>query len=344
MTHENSKKNCPFGFWDLTLSPMTIGGLLTLLEELKVLSEQHQATEVELGIVWIPDDSSPLSNLLGQAAHISLTESSACSEVPLIAMLLELEGVAACHLFRSGTDLQNFLSQTTKSYITWPPLTPEGNVDYEYNYTHFIQKFFREQGYIPTLSSKAESTQWAANLIRDRVLPSTPVVVHLKNYIRPSGQPDWYNACMEEWQAFFDTAQSRYDAIFLLIGNEFIPQDIRTLPNVLVAQDLGSNLLKDLALIPLSYTFMGVASGPSNMAIFNPAPYLIYKNPEHHVEMMRKELGSSDHFVFATPYQKFYRRFETGNDILNEFDCIWQNNPVSDWKNRFQSQLNSVHP
>ncbi|MGD2179768.1 hypothetical protein [Lusitaniella coriacea] len=337
MIDNSSKKNSPFGIWDLNLSPITIGGLLTLLGELKVLGEQHQATEVELGISWIPDNSSPLSNLLGKNSQISFTKSSACSEVPLLVMLLDMEGVAACHLFRTGTDLQEFLSQTTKCYITWPPLNSEGKVDYKYNYTHLIQKFFNERGYIPTLSSKTASRQWAMDLVRDRVLPSSPIVVHLKNYIRASGQPDWYNAQMEEWQAFFQMARSRYDVKFLLIGNEAIPQNIQTLPNVIVTQDLGSNLLKDLALIPLSYAFMGVASGPSNMAIFNRVPYLIYKNPEHHVEMMRKELGTSDKFVFATPYQRFYRRFETSDDILKEFDRIWQNNFTSDWKTRFET-------
>lgn len=343
MIDNSSKKKSPFGIWDLNLSPITIGGLLTLLEELKVLGEQHQATEVELGISWIPDDSSPLSNLLGQNSHISLTESHAFSDVPLLAMLLDMEGVAACHLFRTGMDLQDFLTQMTKPYITWPPLNSEGKVDYEYNYTHLIQKFFNERGYIPTLSSKTASRQWAIEFVRDRVLPSIPIIVHLKNHIRASGQPDWYNACLEEWQAFFQTAQSRYDAKFLLIGNEAIPKNIQVLPNVIVMQDSDSNLLKDLALIPLSYAFMGVASGPSNMAIFNRLPYVIYKNPEHHVQMMRKELGTSDQFVFATPHQKFYRRFETCNDIFKEFDRIWKNNSTLDWKSRFENQLIQHH-
>lgn len=339
MNDQSLKKNYPLGFWDLSISPMTIGGLLTLLAELKVLGERHKSSHIELGIIGIGENTPKLSKLLGDNGWISLTDKSLVHEDLMLSMIFDMEGVKTCHLFQTGFDVKTFLHQTSHNYITWPSLTQEGRVDYEYNYTHLIQKFFTENGYIPTISSKQQSYQWAKNFIERNIFPSIPVVVHLKNKIRESGKPDWYNADLKEWQGFFEVAESRYCAKFILIGNEPIPDEMRALPNIIVAQDFDSNLLRDLALIPLSYAFMGMASGPSNMAIFNRVPYIIYKNPYHHVEMMKKELGNSDHFVFATPYQRFYRRFETKDDILSEFDCIWKNNSTSSWQYQFSSQL-----
>ena len=336
MSAKRAKLVRPIGVWDLTVSPITLGGLLTLLEELKIWSEIHKSNAVDVCVVGDPTSLVLLSHLPTDKHWISLTDNSACKESGLLAMLLGMEGVETCYLFTSGADLQCFLHQAPYEYIPWPALTPQGSVYHQYGYTLFVQKYYRENRCIPFLSCKAEPLRWALEFIRNYVASSIPVVAHLKNKLRSSGKPDWYNARFDEWDLFFQSICSRYDVKFLLIGNEPVPAEIRALPNVIVTQDLGSDLLKDLALVQIAYAFMGVASGPSQMAIFSETPYVIYKNPEYHVQRMMKEMGTSDRFVFATSFQKLLRRFETCDSLLQEFERIYASNPRKQWENRLK--------
>ena len=78
-----------------------------------------------------------------------------------------------------------------------------------------------------------------------------------------------------------------------LVGNEDVDNRITELPNVLLSRNFQSNISRDLAIIQISCAFMGMASGPCNMAIFSEIPYVIYKNPDHDAEQMALELGKA---------------------------------------------------
>ena len=69
--------------------------------------------------------------------------------------------------------------------------------------------------------------------------------------------------------------------------------------------------------------FLGMASGPCNVAIFSKIPYAIYKNPDHHSKEMKRELGTKDHFSFAGSYQKIYRMKETEANLREHFFSIY---------------------
>lgn len=169
------------------------------------------------------------------------------------------------------------------------------------------------------------------NFIRRYCLPRLPVVLHLKN--DPNHQ-HCSNADFYAWLNFLDNCHKQYDVTFIFIGNEEVTQQIRSLPNVLISKDLNSNLSLDLALIQLSFMFMGIASGPCNMAVFSDTPYVIYKDPDHHTEEMKKELGDSDHFSFATPLQKILRVSQTSESLMSEFDYFYNRISRQGWERR----------
>ena len=166
-----------------------------------------------------------------------------------------------------------------------------------------------------------ERLEWAGRFIAEHVRPKMPVVVHLKNNPREKGCS---NADQEAWCDFFMRCAKDYDVLFILIGNEEISDRLKKLPNVLVARDQGSTLSSELALIEQAAIFMGMASGPCNMAIFNDVPYVIYKNPDHHVREMKEEMGDSDRFSFSKPFQKLLRKKETPDGLMEEFRPLFE--------------------
>ena len=208
------------------------------------------------------------------------------------------------------------MQTSPKHHILWPPGNEQHLISHKYGSTIFVQKFFAERGFIPHLSCKNDLLRWATSFTDQYVTPSLPVVVHLKNNPNLKGCS---NANFKSWYNFFLSCYGQYDVRFILIGNEPIDPQITHLPNVLVARDWESDLSRDLALIQTSYIFMGMSSGPCNMALFSDIPYVIYKNPDHDVEEMELELGTNIRFPFATPVQKFLRIFETPQGLMSEF-------------------------
>lgn len=331
------------GIWDLNVSPMSLGGLLILVEELKILCEVHQACEADLCVVV--DGQGPVISIPSWTDNrwAALTDSDSCKDAALLSVATGVEGIGTCFLAASMDELRHFMHHSGCSYVSWPPLSPEGTIDHQYGYSLFVQEYYRKQGRIPLLRCKADPIRWAVRFLKTHVAPSVPVAVHLKNKLRGADQrPDWYNAIHDEWHAFFQAAYDRYDIRFVLVGDDAIPERIRALPNVIVAQDWGGELLRDLALIQTAFAFMGVASGPAQMAIFGEAPYVIYKNPEHHIELMNREMGSSDRFVFSQPFQKLLRQFETRESILHEFDHIYAHTCRTDWANALEKLESSL--
>ena len=75
----------------------------------------------------------------------------------------------------------------------------------------------------------------------------------------------------------------------------------------------------DLALIQACPLFMGMMSGPANMALFGNNPYLIFKNPDHHAAEMALEIGNNDHYPFALGYQKVLRIWDTAEILIDSF-------------------------
>ena len=158
-----------------------------------------------------------------------------------------------------------------------------------------------------------------------------PVVVHLKNNPREQGCS---NANFDAWFTFFERCVLRYDVKFILVGNETTDQRILGLPNVLVAQGVEGNLSRELALIQTALAFMGMASGPCNMAVFSDVPYVIFKNPDHHVRETALELGQADRFPFAVGFQKLLREFETADRLMSEFRLLYTSSSRQDWERR----------
>ena len=291
------------GIWDLQAAPLSLGGLLILAEELQMQRIIHGASDVDVCIVG---DTSQVLPAGGRHSSV-------------LSVLEGLEGISNYYCYDSFGTLGKVFAEEPGRYIAWPGIGERERKDYKYANTLFSQEFYLKRGFIPYLSCKNVALKWAADFVRRHAGQQLPVVVHLKNNPNVSGHS---NADMKAWGEFFVACHHQYDAKFILVGSDNVDAQVSELANVVMAQRLGSNLVRDLALIQTSFMFMGMASGPCNAAIFSQVPYIIYKNPDHDVAEMELELGDRTRFPFSTPFQKLVRVRETAENLMAEFSDV----------------------
>lgn len=283
------------GLWETDKAPLSLGGLLIFAEELLIRRTIHQALNIDLAII---------------VKHEELNKYAIANYPPLKA-IRGIEGVGKYFIAdKPGLKHMN----ANNKYFLWPSENIRSK--YSYGTTIYIHEYFKKFRRIPFLHLSGEYSSKAREFIRRRILPRIPVVVHLKNNPLCT---DCSNADFDQWHNFFLRAQRMDDILFILIGKDKIPAKITSLPNVLQSNQYGMDLGTELALIEQSFIFMGTASGPCNVAIFNSSPYVIYKDPKQHPDEMKAELGSKDHFPFAHKYQNIFRMDQNANHIFQEF-------------------------
>lgn len=117
------------------------------------------------------------------------------------------------------------------------------------------------------------------------------------------------------WQPVVPALQAHFG----LVGDDPVAAPFGTLSNVSIAKDDGIALERSLALIQAAGLFMGMMSGPANMALFGKKPYLIFKNPDHHALEMTEEIGTGDRYSFATERQRVLRIWDTTENLAGAF-------------------------
>lgn len=293
------------GLWDENINPLNLGGFLIFLEELAIQRLLHKIPISDVFVLKQKDDKKI------SAQQQVLTSS-------LLSLAESMKGVVHEYEVNSYKEVARALPDG--SSIIWPERGESKQKKHTFDSTLYIQKFYHKTKHIPYLLCKPHILAWVDAFIKNNVLPRKPIVVHLKN-----NQKDRLsNADFGDWFAFMSFAVKKYDVSFILIGNESIPAKIAKLPQVYLARKFGSTLFYDLGLITRAFLFMGMASGPCNMAIFSPVPYLIFKDPDHHSEEMEKELGDRDYFPFATSYQKLLRVNQSAHMLKTEFGKFYR--------------------
>lgn len=288
------------GVWDLQKTAITLGGILTLASELTIISKQEGvALEGVCFIGSIPG--------LGKVDDLRLLRAEEINKNVLLRVLYAVNGVSRIYMAAS-------VEQVSSVYRLWPGLDDKR---YQYGTYFFLQAFCRDGGKMLPLGLKGPVLDRANEYIDVKAPMKKVVAVHLKNNERLSGCS---NANFKEWHAFFVECGDQFqDFTFFLIGNEKMPESFLKLENVVVVQKDDLDFVAHLAIIERAAFFMGMSSGPCNMALLNQKPCVIFKNPDHDVEEMRQELGARERFDFCTQEQKMVRRFETKELLMREF-------------------------
>ena len=321
------------GVWDIERSKPVLGGLLIFVEELKMLQIIEKAEYIDMCFVGDASHALSMKKVYETENMPTSLSKESCKGPPILTALLDLDCIDLCYQCNSLEILQRFVDDSSCLYKLWPLMDGQGAQNHDYESSLYTQRFFDKHSFIPYLSCREEVVRWAMEFLQNHVFSDMPVVIHLKN--NPN-EENCSNANFDVWFSFFNACNLHYDVKFILIGNEEIDGRILDLPNTLLARDFGSNLSRDLALIQTAYIFMGMASGPCQMAIFSDVAYVIYKNPDHHAKDMQLEMGSEDRFSFGSSLQRLLRVFETQEELMSDFDFMYTNVKQPDWKGRMK--------
>jgi len=148
---------------------------------------------------------------------------------------------------------------------------PDDPATYIFDSTLGLQDDYEQYGTVPEVPLNDELVQGADEWLKNMTGGRWPVVVHLKN--NPV-EGEKSNADIDTWLNFF-IAQRASDMVFVLTGNEAIDERIRALEHTVITAEENLTLIQELALIQRAGAFMGMSSGPCNMAICSRTPYVI---------------------------------------------------------------------
>lgn len=320
----------PCGIFDFE-SGASLGSLLILVDELLALNPGPRTQRLELAIFG--------ASIADAAVFESGMRTSPRNEhaVPdamtrLLSAISEIAEVRRISVFPTLDALLQAKPPVERSVDFYPSIEQVKSRSVEYGSTLLLQSVFARTGHLPYLSMRRERLSMALDWLERHVFPAVPVVVHLKN---TGAGPLQSDADFKEWWAFFIHAAQTHPAVrFVLIGDDPIPAGYPPLDNVLRPTGGARCLAQDLALIQLAHSFLGMSSGPCQMALFSDVPYVIYKNPAQHVEHITREIGSRDRFPFAVGPQYFLRVTENRDNLHANFSRLWNEQGPECWQRR----------
>jgi len=108
----------------------------------------------------------------------------------------------------------------------------------------------------------------------------------------------------------------------VIIGNDPLPEDFSQDPSVRFLGREGISLATQIALSERACLYVGMASGMASSVTFSDTPYLLYKHPEYHPELMDRELGKFDSLPWANRRQKIFRKIPNSIDVVAEIERI----------------------
>lgn len=301
-------KNRIVGIFDWN-EPGRLGSLLLHLTELSIKSDLTGSFDLIVTNAAVKKQN----EFPGTLIQFNENDAGASGLGPVFKVIFDFKKIRNVYVCESihTLDLNDFIKINGQSEF-WPE--PESFLKNNHSYDSFrnLNTLFHETAVTPRLEMKSETSKNAREFLERHAKGNCRIVVHLKNN---GEKQNISNADFNEWISFFDESYNQYPNLcFCLIGNEL--PSLSFPPNTILTNMLGSDLATDLAMIPIAQAFMGMSSGPCQMAILNEVPYLIFKNSGHHPEKMQDEMGQMNRFLFANNHQHFFREHETKKAMM----------------------------
>jgi hypothetical protein len=108
----------------------------------------------------------------------------------------------------------------------------------------------------------------------------------------------------------------------VIIGNDPLPEDFSRDPRVRFLDREGISLAAQIALSERACLYVGMASGMASSVTFSETPYVIYKHPEYHRELMDRELREFDNLPWANRSQRILRKIPNSINVVAEIERI----------------------
>ncbi len=306
--------------WDLQAAPYSVGDLIFLHQAAQILRLTQKIDKVDICFICNPKHPSYEIK--------RITPDNFYTYLPTLISTIYLNPhIGNFFIFDSNDEFEDFISKNSARYYIWPDFKEYiGKHRAHLKIFDFIQKFYINNGFIPSLDYRQNSLNWAHSFYKKNIFPKFPIVVHLRN------NPNYAikrNAKLDEWIKFFKKAKNKFKNVkFILVGaKEEIDDRIRRLSNVLIAKDYGTTAEQDLILVATSLMVMGTASGPTAAILFSKKPYIIFNfTPGNTVVPL-----NAKHFSFATENQILNWGAETEKRIMKEFTNLFSKINKTKW-------------
>jgi hypothetical protein len=289
LTNEPNNMNC-IGYWDTRKSNFSLGKILIFLKEIEefvLCNKFHSFSIVVYG------DKNPICEIFKLSKYFNTLEFIE------ITTPLDIEVLQDSTLVYKADKFEN--NSFTES-------------------TLYLQHKVQLNGYL--ISAGWTIPLDIKNIIK-RITQNKHniITIHLKNV-----KDTLSNANLIEWQKAVKYIITKNDnnKVFI-IGNDLNESQYQLFDfqNVVITKTLKEkSLLLDLSLILSSNIFMGMSSGPCNVAIFSDIPYVVFKHPEHHTEEMKQEMNEDKKFMFQKNNQYFLLEYDTFEMLKKYFDLI----------------------
>jgi len=312
------------GIWHIDRAGRALGTLLILLEELNIQRQIHAVDSVDLLIMGETGELTKDIPLEYDGPHASLARLLLPENgrlPPLLVALRSMSGLSNIFVYLDDDGRGCIESPFGADTVVWPDFEALKLGTHNYDSTRVVQAYHAQCGSIPRLSVTAELLGRAKAFLQASAKGRLPIAVHLKYNANLVGQS---NADIDAWRAFVRDCHNAYPVHFVLVGDDASNARFRGMPNVTVACDHDFHIGGHLALIQASPVFMGMMSGPANMALLGENPYLIFKNPDHHAEEMQAELGDHDRYSFASPHQRVLRHWDSEDALHDAFGDLYR--------------------
>lgn len=130
------------------------------------------------------------------------------------------------------------------------------------------------------------------------------------------------DAELATWREVVRIISVKLDLSVVIIGNDLLPEDFSEDPRVRFLGREGISLAVQLALSERACLYVGTASGMASGVTFSHTPYLLYKHPEYHSDLMHQELGNFDNLPWANRQQKIFRKIPNSLEVVAQIERI----------------------
>jgi len=248
--------------------------------------------------------------------------------------------------FNSDVEFEKFFKDNYHRYFCWPQYRKfhswPSRINRRFVSTWLntmpgrvtlIREHLAREGKLPHLCCPPEITDWALKFVEEKVSPSLPVVVHLRN----STFDQTRNSNIEAWGEFFRSQLTDDRFKFILIGHEqgIVPQ-FRELSNVFFSKDYGTTLEQDLALMQVAHMCLIHASGPGVFPEFTGIPFLKFVDASLQRSTREKQvIGLADDASIGceNEFQRLITEPETTEVLLTEFSRLVSELNQARWEN-----------
>ena len=319
--------------YDTSSQPFSLGDILIAQEASLILCQRHGIQKVDFVVLF--DPHSPASS---DPVFKAINQENAFYHLASILPIAQVNpNLGSLMVLNSAEQLSRLITDNRDVYEVWPSAWTQGTRQYlsPQIFNTLLHEHYQQHGSIPQLTCRPFLRKWATVFFETHAAKRVPITVNIRNN---KSFHQHRNSHLAAWTAFFADCEQRYPATFIVIcALSEVEEQLRHLPNVVIAKEQGTSIEQDMALIQGAAIHMGVGSGPATMAWFNDKPYLMVNTDYRqdpffqHDGMVEIMDDGLQRFWFSQPAQSVAAGRESLELLAAQFAKMWLCVNPQDW-------------